>query len=116
MRIKNIITHAPHLGPKEPTPNIPIEMIYTSAYNPIEPSLNEMASNFMAATLRWVSAGLPVVQQEIYDSRMNICGNCEFWDSNARLGLGKCKALGCGCTKLKQWLATEKCPKGKWQF
>lgn len=83
-----------------------------------EPTPVEMAGNFAVAVSRWVAAGAPVVSAEVYAARAAACGGCELWDGAARLGLGKCRAPGCGCTSLKRWLATERCkhPAGsRWQ-
>lgn len=77
---------------------------------PAEPSTMELAANFAGAVGRWSSAGFPVVSPEIYAARAEACDGCRFWDGKARLGLGKCGAPGCGCTSLKRWLATERCP------
>jgi hypothetical protein len=74
----------------------------------------ELAGNFAGAMTRWIAAGAPVVSAETYAARAAVCEGCEHWDGAARLGLGKCKAPGCGCTSLKRWLATEKCPLTKW--
>lgn len=79
-----------------------------------EPSLLELAQNFTSALAKWVKAGAPVVSEEVYRERSAICDACEYWEPEARLGLGKCMAPGCGCTKLKRWLSTEHCPMGKW--
>lgn len=79
-----------------------------------EPTIAELASNFAGAIARWSSDGFPVVTAGQYKDRAAACETCEHWDGSARLGLGKCKAPGCGCTKLKRWLATEKCPLAKW--
>ena len=79
-----------------------------------EPTLTDLASNFATATARWASGGFPVVGEAAYASRSAVCEGCEFWDGAARLGLGKCKHAKCGCTRFKRWLATEKCPMGKW--
>lgn len=79
-----------------------------------EPTALELAQNFTAAMAKWSLAGFPVVSEEDYRARAEACDACEFWDGKARLGLGKCNAPGCGCTKLKRWLATEPCPLGKW--
>lgn len=79
-----------------------------------EPTFEEMRENFRGAVLRWSAAGFPVVSESEYRLRTQACEGCEFWDGKARFGLGKCKAPGCGCTKLKRFLATEKCPLGKW--
>ena len=79
-----------------------------------EPSLAELAQNFSTATARWAIAGFPVVTPEVYQERSRACEACDLWDGSARLGLGKCNAPGCGCTRFKRWLATERCVKGKW--
>jgi hypothetical protein len=79
-----------------------------------EPSAVELAENFSLAVSRWVTTGFPVVSKKEYDSRLAVCSSCEFWDAQARLGLGKCKHKKCGCTRFKLWLATEQCPIGKW--
>jgi hypothetical protein len=82
-----------------------------------EPDALELAANLGKATAGWAAAGFPVVTQAQYDARTVACTPCDLWDGSARLGLGKCKAPGCGCTKFKRWLATEVCkhPQGsKW--
>lgn len=81
---------------------------------PPEPSAAELAANFFGALGRWVAAGLPVVSEATHRGRMAACRACPHWDELARAGLGKCRAPGCGCTRLKHWLATETCPLGQW--
>ena len=81
---------------------------------PPEPTIAELATNFAGAMSRWAADGFAVLDRAGYDARATVCDACEFWDGAARLGLGKCKAPGCGCTGMKRWLATEKCPLGKW--
>jgi hypothetical protein len=81
---------------------------------PAEPTLAELAANFTSAVARWIGAGAPVVAEATYHARAAACAACSLWDASARAGLGKCQAPGCGCTKLKRWLATERCPLGKW--
>jgi hypothetical protein len=84
---------------------------------PVEPTILELLTNFAGAMERWSAAGFPIITQAQYDQRGKICSLCEFWDGDALLGLGKCNAQGCGCTKFKRWLATETCrhPDGsKW--
>lgn len=77
--------------------------------HPPEPTNAEMAVNFAVAMTEWGAAGFPVVTREQYGARKACCDRCMFWDGKARLGLGKCKAPGCGCTSFKRWLATETC-------
>lgn len=79
-----------------------------------EPTVKELATNFLGAMHDWISKGLPIVTQRKYDERASICDTCEFWIPNARMGMGKCNHKGCGCTKFKRWLATEQCPEKKW--
>lgn len=79
-----------------------------------EPTLADLASNFATAVQKWAAGGFNTVTKEDYGSRAAVCAVCEFWDGSARAGLGKCNAPGCGCTRLKRWLATERCPLGKW--
>lgn len=89
-------------------------LAYRQRPAPAEPTAAELATNFTGAMEGWARAGCPVVSQEQYAERSAACAACEHWDGAARLGLGKCNAPGCGCTKFKRWLATEKCPLGKW--
>lgn len=79
-----------------------------------EPTPAEMAVNFSVALSRWLAAGVPVVTEPVYSARVSVCQACSLWDGKARLGLGKCNAPGCGCTRFKRWLLTERCPLKKW--
>lgn len=78
------------------------------------PTALEMTTNFAGAMLRWSLSGFQTVTREQYDARIAVCNTCPHWDAAARKGLGKCSAPGCGCSKFKHWLVTEKCPIGKW--
>lgn len=81
---------------------------------PPEPTVAALATNFAGALSRWTAAGFPTVSPEVYAFRSGVCDACQYWDPAARFGLGKCNAPGCGCTSLKRWLATEKCPLDRW--
>lgn len=81
---------------------------------PPPPTVGEMARNFAGAIARWTQAGFPTVSREEYQMRAATCDRCEFWNPQARAGLGKCSAPGCGCSRMKVWLSTERCPLGKW--
>lgn len=74
-----------------------------------DPDALELAKNITVAGARWALAGFPLVDQAGYDARTAACAACPYWDGSARLGLGRCKAPGCGCTKFKRWLKTEQC-------
>jgi DNA-binding FadR family transcriptional regulator len=78
-------------------------------YSP-EPSLAEMAANFTQAVARWVKAGFPVTTEKAIKSRKTICHSCEHHRPDALV----MKCAKCGCAKVKIWLATERCPIGKW--
>lgn len=76
------------------------------------PSGFDMVKNFTTSALTWVASGFRLVDKVTFDQRMAVCQACPFWKPRARFTLGKCNK--CGCTKLKQWLATERCPDGHW--
>ena len=76
------------------------------------PSIGKMASNFAMAMRDFAQSGFLRVTPQQYKSRMDICNKCEFWQADARLGMGKC--LKCGCTGAKQWIASSECPIQKW--
>ena len=120
-RIRTII-HAPHLtrlpggtaaplrAPSAAPPKRPI-----GPPLPPEPTPIELATNFAGAMARWAAAGFPTVTEATYQARSVQCEGagghpaCQFWDPTGWLGLGKCKAPKCGCTRFKRWLATERC-------
>lgn len=78
------------------------------------PAVSDILRRGMAAFGRWAAAGLPVVSEETRQQRAAACTACPRWDGLARGGLGHCKHPGCGCTRLKWWLRTERCPDGRW--
>lgn len=82
--------------------------------SPPDLTVTELATNFAAAMGKWAGSGFKLASEDIYNARAAACAFCEHWDSSARLGLGKCGAPGCGCTKFKRWLLTERCPLKKW--
>jgi len=75
---------------------------------PREPTIAEMSKNFTKAIVEWSKAGLPVVAKRVFDQRLKACNDCEYWDSAARMGAGKCNK--CGCTVFKLWMETTQCP------
>lgn len=76
------------------------------------PTNFDMAKNFASSITRFAKSGFKLADDETLKSRNDICSSCEFWQSTARLGLGKC--LKCGCTSAKLFLRTESCPIKKW--
>lgn len=68
----------------------------------------------ISAVSRWMRAGFPVPPIATLMRRRWICGRCSDWKPAARWGAGRCAHPGCGCTRAKWWMATERCPAGKW--
>ena len=67
---------------------------------------------FAKSMATWAGSGFKKVQQHVFDKRMNICRQCQFWQENGNMGMGKC--LKCGCGRGKHWLPHEQCPIGLW--
>ena len=86
---------------------------------PVPPDAEDASLMTKAQRLRrelatWAKAGAPMAVRGIRLSRLRVCSACEYYDPKGNWGLGQCRAPGCGCTKVKAYLATSKCPKGKW--
>lgn len=82
---------------------------------PKPPTIKQMIKNFSKSTEKWMKSGFKTVSKKQFTKRLEACRGCTFWDEKARLGMGKCNHEGCGCTKGKLWLKTEKCPIEKWK-
>ena len=78
----------------------------------VEPTVLQMMKNLSHSMVGWAKSGFKVASNETLLMRKNICSSCKFWNSSARMSMGKC--LKCGCTSAKLRLANEKCPDGKW--
>jgi hypothetical protein len=56
----------------------------------------------------WAKAGMPIINKENYENRLNICKNCEHYKM---LICNKC-----GCIMItKARMGTSSCPIGKWK-
>lgn len=66
-------------------------------------------SNFVSSLINHSLNGFQNVNRETFNSRMNICRSCEFFDSSAV----RCKQCGCFLNIKASW-ASEKCPIDKW--
>jgi hypothetical protein len=77
---------------------------------PSGPSLGALTANFAGAILRWQRAGFPVVSREVFQARMQACNACPNWGTDGVIA--KCSV--CGCTALKLWAGSERCPESKW--
>jgi hypothetical protein len=56
--------------------------------------LLEMASNFTASVAEWVKQGAPVVTQEQFQKRADLCNACEFFDQVSIDGGGSDETSG----------------------
>lgn len=74
--------------------------------------LDEAASICAAGKRVLLSNGRFIAKREDVDQRKAICSLCVHWDERGFHGWGKCRK--CGCSALKLYLATEKCPIGRW--
>jgi hypothetical protein len=83
-----------------------------------EPSLVQMAKNFTSSMINWAQQGFPVSSYDLYRERHVKCAGdennprCPSFSRFAGTGIAKCGR--CGCTSLKLWVQSEKCPLGKW--
>jgi len=78
------------------------------------PTALQMVKNLNAARKELNEKGWKLAPRAVYEERLRICKACEYWDDQARGGLGKCSHAKCGCTKLKHKFAAMACPVGKW--
>lgn len=78
----------------------------------VDNSVLRPIKNFANSMKNWVAGGMPMASEKVYSERKAICDSCPFWDKDGNMGMGKCNQ--CGCTSAKLFLATEKCPVGKW--
>lgn len=76
------------------------------------PTVLEMGRRFVRSMTEWASSGFKVVAQGDFYRRLDICEGCSMWNGESAFGLGRCGK--CGCTSVKLYLATEKCPLKKW--
>ena len=73
----------------------------------------QMLTSAATAATRWVRSGLATLDEETIKKRLDICKSCEFWDSKALKGTGRCRKCGCS-TWAKIRMSTEQCPEKKW--
>ncbi len=103
-----VVTHAPHLTKPKPGESPPT--VVPKKRLTIQQPVWDKATALARALAQWGMAGLPLASETLKTQRLAICAACELWDPAGNWVLGQCKAPGCGCTKLKAWLLTEKCP------
>jgi hypothetical protein len=78
------------------------------------PDLVTRAYSFAHAAKEWIRNGLPVLNREEVEARIEICRTCGYWKGESspfHVACGKC-----GCTGLKLWMRTSRCPIGRWEM
>lgn len=73
------------------------------------PDLSVQARTAIKAFGRWAMSGFKITPWQERLRRKSICAPCEFFDPKQK----RCTVCGCGAAK--PWIATEVCPKGKWE-
>ena len=66
------------------------------------------------ALKEWQQKGFKIADKASRRTRFEQCKSCGYWHAEGNFYLGECHAAGCGCTRMKIWLATSACPKGNW--
>ena len=75
------------------------------------PTLGQRITHFAGAVQAWANSGMKTLSFNDFDQRMEVCKTCEWAGTVNGVFIG-CKK--CGCTALKLFLPTEKCPLNKW--
>lgn len=60
--------------------------------------------------IAWNASGRPRASKQIRQARLAACRTCEYYNAKGNFLLGECRAPGCGCTRVKLFLLTAKCP------
>src|SRR5205085_2083076 len=76
----------------------------------------QAAKNFVASMKAWNYAGRPIVNDELFEHRKEICSECEHRRGWRAIDVTWCSLCKCGTggTSLKLRMETEKCPAFKW--
>lgn len=73
----------------------------------------QKAAHFAGALANWVALGFKLASKELYEERKATCDACPYWRGESMFGFGSCSV--CGCSRLKLFLPSEKCPLNKWR-
>lgn len=76
---------------------------------PSYPSYLKMLWNLGRSAVRNAQTVQPLVDDQVYEQRAEVCRRCEAWDARK----GRCTKCGC-FTRAKLRLAKERCPIDKW--
>jgi len=70
--------------------------------------LRQQVKNFKNEMGEWAKDGYKLVPPQIFQARIDVCRQCEFWEQLGGTVIGKCNK--CGCTSAKHKIATSRCP------
>ncbi len=109
--MKNLRIHAPHLmpPPRAPEPvrtQLPVKKRLVHE----DPSILTKLKRMKIALKTWNASGRPITPRWLRKERDAACAVCPYFDSYGNFGFGQCRAPGCGCTRFKTRILTEKCP------
>jgi hypothetical protein len=77
------------------------------------PSAVSMVKSAASAAAGWAKSGFKGADEQTIETRKKICASCEFWDSAALKGTGRCTKCGCS-TWAKIRMSSSSCPEKKW--
>lgn len=77
------------------------------------PSIVRQGLSAATAMTKFACSKFKQTDPETLAVREAACKSCEFWDSTALRGKGRCRKCGCA-TWAKIRMNSEKCPIGKW--
>lgn len=81
-------------------------------YDDTIPPLTKRAVKFAKAMVNWAGSGFKTRSKEEVERVMNICEGCEHYTGESSPFKIACRR--CGCSAKKLYIATEKCPIGRW--
>jgi hypothetical protein len=76
------------------------------------PSAISQAKHLIKSLKEWAASGLKVCNPKEVIQRSAICKGCKFFKDGQSVYFPRCTK--CGCTNLKNYIKTTKCPIGKW--
>jgi hypothetical protein len=78
------------------------------------PSISEQVKTLSEAVKNWtIKDGMRIVPPDILELRKKLCLNCEHWDKDGFMGVGRCKL--CGCSAAKLYIPSSSCPIDRWK-
>jgi hypothetical protein len=81
-----------------------VKMATGEAPPPAYPPVATMAGNLFRSARDWARSGFKLAPKAVRAERLAICESCPKWDSHQH------RCTVCGCTSLKFWAASSRCP------